>query len=50
MPFLFAAVTTMLLISLALLGFAETFSNLLIKTPTMSSTVDGADADRDVPE
>jgi hypothetical protein len=50
MPSIYLIVTTLLLISLALLGFAETFSDVVDTPTTMSGTVGGFDADRDVPE
>lgn len=50
MPSFYLILAALLLISLGLLGVAETFSGLLIGTPTMSSTVTGFDADRDALE
>jgi hypothetical protein len=50
MPSFYLILAALLLTSLGLLGVAETFSDLLVGTPTMSSTVSGFDADRDVLE
>jgi hypothetical protein len=50
MPSFYLILAALLLISLGLLGVAETFSDSLIGPPTISSTVSDFDADRDVLE
>ena len=50
MPSFYLILAALLLISLGLLGVAETFSDLPIGTPAISSTVSGFDADRDARE
>jgi hypothetical protein len=45
MPSFYVVVTTLLLLSLGLLGFAGTFSASLVATPTTSNTVSGSDRD-----
>jgi hypothetical protein len=50
MPSFYLILAALLLISLGLLGVAETFSDLLIGPPTISSRVSDFDADRDVLE
>jgi hypothetical protein len=45
MPSFYVVVTMLLLISLGLLGFAETFSTSLVAPPTTLNTVSGSDRD-----
>ena len=45
MPSFYVVVTVLLLISLGLLGLAETLSTSLVVTPPTSNTVSGSGAD-----